>query len=81
MRVVIYLQPPSWLRQKNEGKIYQKQIKVVGYDGTETGQILLPELTTIQQPISLIAQTAIDILLLKVKLMIYHWKSAFQLNF
>ncbi len=52
---------------KKRGKDIPKQIKVVGYDGTETGQILLPELTTIQQPISLIAQTAIDILLKKIE--------------
>lgn len=38
------------------------QIKVVGYDGTETTQTLLPELTTIQQPVSMIAETAIELL-------------------
>lgn len=48
---------------KKRGKDIPSQIKVVGYDGTETSQILLPELTTIQQPISLIAKTAIEILL------------------
>ncbi|KKI89319.1 LacI family transcriptional regulator [Bacillus sp. SA1-12] len=48
---------------KRLGKDVPNQIKVVGYDGTETVQTLLPELTTIQQPIGLIAQAAIDILL------------------
>lgn len=52
---------------KKRGKKIPDQVKVVGYDGTETGQILLPELTTVQQPISLIAKTAIDILLKKIE--------------
>ncbi|WP_299093945.1 LacI family DNA-binding transcriptional regulator [uncultured Metabacillus sp.] len=47
---------------KKHGKDVPNQIKVVGYDGTETVQTLMPELTTIKQPIDVIAQTAIDIL-------------------
>ncbi|MGE7878478.1 LacI family DNA-binding transcriptional regulator [Peribacillus muralis] len=52
---------------KKRNKVIPSQLKVVGYDGTETGQILLPELTTIQQPIDLIAKTAIDILLKEIE--------------
>ncbi|MBC2580203.1 LacI family DNA-binding transcriptional regulator [Clostridium sp. DJ247] len=51
---------------KKRGKSIPGDIKVIGYDGTETCQILLPELTTIQQPIDLIAKTAIDILLKEI---------------
>ncbi|KGA96006.1 LacI family transcriptional regulator [Alkalihalobacillus alcalophilus ATCC 27647 = CGMCC 1.3604] len=35
------------------------QLKVVGYDGTEALQTFLPQLTTVQQPIEQIAETAI----------------------
>ncbi len=35
---------------------------MIGYDGTETVQSVLPDLTTIQQPIELISKTAIEIL-------------------
>jgi LacI family sucrose operon transcriptional repressor len=52
---------------KRHGKDVPSQIKVVGYDGTETVQTLLPELTTIQQPIASIAKTAIDILLKEIE--------------
>jgi LacI family transcriptional regulator, sucrose operon repressor len=45
------------------GKNVPEQIKVVGYDGTETVQTLLPGLTTVKQPIDEIAKTAIEILL------------------
>lgn len=51
----------------NEAKKRGKNIKVVGYDGTETVQTLLPELTTIRQPVDLIAKTAIDILLKEIE--------------
>ncbi|MFP9128963.1 LacI family DNA-binding transcriptional regulator [Niallia sp. BSM11] len=51
----------------NEAKKRGKNIKVVGYDGTETAQTLLPELTTIRQPVDLIAKTAIDILLKEIE--------------
>jgi LacI family transcriptional regulator, sucrose operon repressor len=36
-----------------------KQLKVVGYDGTQTIRDLLPQLTTIKQPIEEIAKTAV----------------------
>ena len=52
---------------KKLGKDVPNQIKVVGYDGTETVQTVFPELTTIRQPIDLIAQTAIDILIKKIE--------------
>lgn len=52
---------------KRQGKDVPRQVKVVGYDGTETVRTLLPELTTIQQPIALIAKNAMDILLKKVE--------------
>lgn len=42
------------------------QMKIIGYDGTSAGRVLLPQLTTIQQPIAKIAQTAIDILLKEI---------------
>ncbi|RAS78374.1 LacI family DNA-binding transcriptional regulator [Priestia endophytica] len=44
------------------GKSIPTQLKVVGYDGTDTVKTILPELTTIQQPIDSIAKVAIDIL-------------------
>ncbi|MHC5561018.1 LacI family DNA-binding transcriptional regulator [Bacillus spizizenii] len=47
---------------KKRGKDIPGQLKVIGYDGTETIQAILPELTTIQQPIELISETAIEIL-------------------
>lgn len=40
-----------------------KQLKVVGYDGTETIRSLLPQLTTVQQPIEEIAKTSVTKLL------------------
>jgi len=49
------------------GKDVPRDVKVVGFDGTETVQILLPQLTTIKQPIDLIAKTAIDILLKEIE--------------
>lgn len=52
---------------KKRGIEVPGDVKVVGYDGTETVQSLLPELTTIQQPISLIAKTAIEILLKEIE--------------
>jgi LacI family sucrose operon transcriptional repressor len=52
---------------KKHGKDVPGEIKVVGYDGTETVQTVFPELTTIRQPIDLIAQTAIDILIKEIE--------------
>ncbi|MBO1914823.1 substrate-binding domain-containing protein, partial [Microvirga sp. 3-52] len=36
-----------------------EQLKVIGYDGTKTTRSLLPQLTTIKQPIEEIAKTAV----------------------
>ncbi|MCY8149727.1 LacI family DNA-binding transcriptional regulator [Bacillus paralicheniformis] len=47
---------------KKRGKDIPGQLKVIGYDGTEAVQSILPELTTIQQPIELISKKAIEIL-------------------
>ncbi|MDN4865679.1 LacI family DNA-binding transcriptional regulator [Priestia megaterium] len=47
---------------KKNGIDIPTQLKVVGYDGTEAIKAILPELTTIQQPIDLIAKKTIDIL-------------------
>lgn len=52
---------------KKRGLDVPGQVKVVGYDGTETTQILLPELTTIQQPIASIAKTAIELLVKEIE--------------
>lgn len=40
-----------------------EELKVIGYDGTEATRILLPELSTVQQPIKEIAETAIHLLM------------------
>jgi LacI family transcriptional regulator, sucrose operon repressor len=48
---------------KRHGKDVPGQVKVVGYDGTETVQTLIPDLTTIKQPIDIIAKTAMEILM------------------
>ncbi|AKQ75460.1 LacI family DNA-binding transcriptional regulator [Bacillus licheniformis] len=48
---------------KKRGIDIPNHLKVIGYDGTETVQSLLPDLTTIQQPIELISKKAIEILL------------------
>ncbi|WP_371018097.1 LacI family DNA-binding transcriptional regulator [Pseudalkalibacillus sp. JSM 102089] len=42
------------------------QLKVVGYDGTETTRLLLPELSTVEQPIRDIAVNALEILLKQI---------------
>ncbi|MFT8322503.1 MAG: LacI family DNA-binding transcriptional regulator [Bacillus sp. (in: firmicutes)] len=54
----------SFIREAEaSGKKIPQDIKVIGYDGTETTQSLFPNLTTIQQPIRLLAESAIEILL------------------
>jgi LacI family transcriptional regulator, sucrose operon repressor len=52
---------------QKRGKNIPRDLKIVGYDGTEASQTLLPGLTTVQQPIESIAQTAIDILLKEIE--------------
>ena len=44
------------------GKQVPKDFKVVGYDGTQIMRHIQPDLTTIIQPIDLMANTALDIL-------------------
>ncbi|MCP3764936.1 LacI family DNA-binding transcriptional regulator [Domibacillus sp. A3M-37] len=44
-----------------------EQLKVVGYDGTETMRTILPELTTIQQPLDVIAEKAVHTLIQEIE--------------
>ena len=44
------------------GKKLPADLLLVGYDGTKVIQNILPNLTTIVQPIEAIAQTAVDVL-------------------
>ncbi|MGG0464598.1 LacI family DNA-binding transcriptional regulator [Priestia aryabhattai] len=48
---------------KKRGISIPNHLKVIGYNGTEISQILCPGLTTVQQPIDLIAKTAVKSLL------------------
>lgn len=50
----------------NSGRSIPEQLKVVGFDGTETVQICLPHLTTVQQPIQQIADTSVSMLLQQI---------------
>jgi LacI family sucrose operon transcriptional repressor len=50
----------SIIRKRN------RDIQIVGYDGTEMVTTLLPELTTIVQPIRAMAQLAVDLLLKEI---------------
>ena len=52
---------------RKRGRKIPEDIKVVGYDGTETSRSLLPDLTTIKQPIELIAKTSIDVLIKEIE--------------
>ncbi|WP_226670775.1 LacI family DNA-binding transcriptional regulator [Metabacillus litoralis] len=47
---------------KKRGISIPDHLKVVGYDGTETTRQLLPELTTVEQPVEEIARKAVEIL-------------------
>ena len=55
----------------NEARTRRRKIpedlKIVGYDGTETSRSLLPDLTTIKQPIELIAKTSIELLIKEIE--------------
>lgn len=51
---------------KRRGIRVPKDIKVIGYDGSDNVQAFLPELSTIRQPIEEIAQESIRILLEKI---------------
>ncbi len=52
---------------RRRGKRVPEDIRVVGYDGTETTRNLLPELTTIQQPIQEIARSSIELLIKEIE--------------
>lgn len=47
---------------REEGRHIPDDLKVVGFDGANMAQTLLPELTTIQQPIDQMASTAVQLL-------------------
>ncbi|MEK3806961.1 LacI family DNA-binding transcriptional regulator [Bacillus sp. FSL H8-0547] len=51
---------------RNYGKEVPGNLKVVGYDGTETVRVLMPQLTTIKQPVDQIGKAAIDILMKEI---------------
>lgn len=51
----------------NIGKNVPNDLKVIGYDGTETIRICLPYLTTIQQPIQQIAEKSISMLIEQIE--------------
>ncbi|MCR6109500.1 LacI family DNA-binding transcriptional regulator [Bacillus sp. A301a_S52] len=46
--------------------IIPNDLKLIGYDGTQTTRILLPELSTIEQPIKDIAEKCVDILIKQI---------------
>ncbi|TKD70779.1 LacI family DNA-binding transcriptional regulator [Pseudalkalibacillus hwajinpoensis] len=51
---------------RNRGIDIPTKLKIVGYDGTETTRLLLPELTTIEQPVREIAVKALEILMKQI---------------
>jgi len=48
---------------KDKGLRVPEDVSVVGFDGIETGQYMVPKLTTIQQPAEIIAARCVEILL------------------
>ena len=52
---------------RKRGRKIPQDLKIVGYDGTETIRNILPDLTTIKQPIKLIAKTSIELLIKKIE--------------
>lgn len=54
-------------KARRRGKRVPEDIRVIGYDGTETTRNLLPELTTIQQPIQEIARSSIELLIKEIE--------------
>lgn len=48
---------------RDRGKRVPEEVSVVGFDGIEMGQYLVPKLTTIQQPAAIMAERCIEILL------------------
>lgn len=51
---------------KKRNRKIPKDLKVIGYDGAETTRILMPELSTIEQPIKEIAEKCVDILIMQI---------------
>ena len=51
---------------KNKGLRVPEDISVIGFDGIEMGQYLVPRLTTIQQPSQELANRCVDILLQQI---------------
>lgn len=51
---------------RKRGRKIPEDLKIVGYDGTGTIRSLLPDLTTIKQPIELIAKISIDLLIKEI---------------
>lgn len=51
---------------RKRGRKIPEDLKIVGYDGTGTVRSLLPDLTTIKQPIELIAKMSIDLLIKEI---------------
>lgn len=51
---------------QNLGYKVPEDLKIVGYDGAETTRILLPNLTTIIQPIDQMAETAVNMLVARI---------------
>lgn len=51
---------------RKRGRKIPEDLKIVGYDGTGTIRSLLPDLTTIKQPIELIAKISIDLLIKQI---------------
>lgn len=43
-------------------RLIPEDLRVVGYDGANATRILLPQLTTVQQPINQMAETAVAML-------------------
>lgn len=52
---------------KSRGLRIPEDVKLIGFDGAKTTLSLLPELTTIQQPIAEIARQAVELLLLEIE--------------
>ncbi|GAF11379.1 sucrose operon repressor ScrR, LacI family [Bacillus sp. JCM 19045] len=52
---------------RKRNKTVPTDVKVVGYDGTEFMKLLAPELTTIEQPIDAMAQTAVATLIAQIE--------------
>jgi LacI family sucrose operon transcriptional repressor len=55
------------IREAKKRKInIPADLKIIGYDGTETTRLLLPELSTVEQPIKEIAEKAVEILIQQI---------------